>query len=144
MNYIEYITDDKNRALLTFDSKLAELIGLNEAIILKKLIDLVEFTHTKSICSEYIDGNRYVRLSLNDLKYMFPFLGESTIRRTINNLCGMNLILKEKLSPYPMDNTMYYSINDSEVEKIINMVRVSTKVHTNAYTELCKSSNKVL
>ena len=65
---------------LVINPKLAELIGLNEAIIIQQM----NYWLKKS--DNHIDGKTWIYNSAPKWKKQFPFFSESTIKRAIYKL----------------------------------------------------------
>lgn len=93
--------------------KLAEEIGLNEAIFLQQLH---YWLNGKS--AKYIDGKKWIYNTFEDWQEQFPFWSVSTVKRTINALSKRNLILKGNYNRAGFDKTVWYSINYEEVKRV--------------------------
>lgn len=93
--------------------KLAEEIGLNEAIFLQQLH---YWLNGKS--SKYIDGKKWIYNTFEDWQEQFPFWSVSTVKRTVNSLSKRNLILKGNYNRAGFDKTVWYSINYEEVKRV--------------------------
>lgn len=94
-------------------------IGLNEAIILQKLNDLIEKNKNDS---KYLkEGSIWINQSVADLcdKY-FSYMSLSTVKRAISKLKKLNLIkIKRFYSEEAKNNTNWYSLNYEAIEKMI-------------------------
>lgn len=93
--------------------KLAEEIGLNEAIFLQQLH---YWLNGKS--SKFIDGKKWIYNTFENWQEQFPFWSVSTVKRTVNALSQRNLILKGNYNRAGFDKTVWYSINYEEVKRV--------------------------
>lgn len=107
---------------------LAKAIGLNEAIILQKLNDLIELNKNDS---RYLkEGSIWTNQSLAALceKY-FPYMSLSTVKRAISKLKKLNLIkIKRYYSEEVKSSTNWYSINYEAVENMIVIENKATEI----------------
>lgn len=93
--------------------KLAEKIGLNEAIILQQIhYWLKESKH-------FYDNKIWVYNSYPNWVKQFPFWSERTIRRTFGSLEKKNLVYVGNYNKAGFDRTKWYSINYSNLEKLV-------------------------
>lgn len=85
--------------------KLAEKIGLNEAIFLQQL-------HYRLEHAKYeIDGHRWVYNTVNDWSKQFPFWSQRTLARTISSLEKRKLVLTGNYNRKGFDRTKWYTID---------------------------------
>ena len=107
---------------------LAKAIGLNEAIILQKLNDLIELNKNDS---RYLkEGSIWTSQSVAALceKY-FPYMSLSTVKRAISKLKKLNLIkIKRFYSKEVKSSTNWYSLNYEVVENMIVIENKSTEI----------------
>ena len=107
---------------------LAKAIGLNEAIILQKLYDLVELNKNDS---RYLkEGSIWTNQSVATLceKY-FPYMSLSTVKRAIYKLKKLNLIeVKRFYSEEAKNNTNWYSLNYEAIENMIVIEDKATEI----------------
>lgn len=92
--------------------KLAEKIGLNEAIILQQMHYWLKITK-----HEY-DGKKWIYNSYKNWEQQFPFWSNVTIRRTISNLEKKNLIYTGNFNKVGFDKTKWYSINYDKLNSV--------------------------
>lgn len=85
--------------------KLAEKIGLNEAILLQQ----IHFWLGKK--KHYKDGRYWVYNTYKEWEKQFPFWSVSTIRRTVTSLEKQNLLITGNYNKLGIDNTKWYSID---------------------------------
>lgn len=112
---------------------LANIIGLNEAIVLQQLHYLLAFATTEH------DGRKWVYNSIeNWQKEHFPFWGEKTIRRAMDRLTELGLIVCEKLQERTRNQTKFYTIDYKKLDEI------QTKpICQNGQMELVKMTNSI-
>lgn len=92
--------------------KLAELIGLNEAIFLQQ----IHYWIKKS--KHFYDGTYWVYGTHDEWQVQFPFWSVSTIRRTITSLEKLNILVAGNYNKKGFDKTKWYSINYKELESV--------------------------
>lgn len=99
------------------DKDLAGAVGLNEAILLRRIGGQL-YTSGKDI-----GGRRWIKRTVSEfLENDFPFWSRSTIRRTIDSCEKKGLLLKKNLSSSRFDKTNWYSINDDKLdEKLLSL-----------------------
>lgn len=93
---------------ILFSPFIAEKLGLNEAIVFAKLIELRQYhsTHRSQ------DGTRWVRMSLAAWHTELPFFSEATIKRTILKLRRASLVKAKNLNQEKTDATLSYAVDD--------------------------------
>lgn len=100
---------------LVVDRDLAKIIGLNEAILLQEIKELL-YTNGKDI-----DGKCWVKRTASEFSENdFPFWSKSTIRRAIANCEKKGLLLKGNLSNSKFDKTNWYSVSDDKLDEIMS------------------------
>lgn len=83
--------------------------GLNEAIVLQQIHYWIENVKTTG---RVIDGEKWIYNSIASWGDNFPFWGENTIRRTLQNLEMIGLVKSRKdLNKIKIDQTKWYTIN---------------------------------
>lgn len=92
---------------LIVNPDLAELIGLNEAIVLQQ----VHYWLNDTSSGVDFDGKHWVYNSAEEWLEQFPFWSESTLKRAIAGLKKKGLMNVEQLEKKSRDMTNYYSIN---------------------------------
>ncbi|MGV3110807.1 conserved phage C-terminal domain-containing protein [Staphylococcus pettenkoferi] len=93
--------------------KLAEKVGLNEAIILQQI------HYWLNSSKHNYDGKRWVYNSYPKWIEQFPFWSESTIKRTITSLEKQDLIFVGNYNKAGFDRTKWYSINYETLNKSV-------------------------
>ncbi|HGO2073876.1 hypothetical protein [Staphylococcus aureus] len=93
--------------------KLAELIGLNEAIVLQQMHYWLNNSKHK------YDGKTWIFNSYPEWQKQFPFWSLITIKRTIYSLEKQNLLLIGNYNKAKFDKTKWYTINYQTIEGMI-------------------------
>jgi len=104
--------------------ELAVKIGLNESIILQQVHYWVNINERAG--KNYEDGYTWTYQSLEQWRQQFPFWGERTIRRTLNSLKKLGLLVTSNYNKTKFDHTTWYRIdyhNVSEIAKKTSKLR---------------------
>ncbi|HHU6748271.1 TPA: DnaD domain protein [Staphylococcus aureus] len=109
--------------------KLAELIGLNEAIVLQQIHYWLNNSK-----HEY-ENKKWIYNSYKNWEAQFPFWSNVTIRRTISSLEKQNLLLTGNFNKVGFDKTKWYTIDYLVLEG------VSKRVAQNEQTMCSKRAN---
>lgn len=89
---------------------LAAKIGLNEAIFLQQLHYWLRQTQ------HWRDGRPWVYNKVAEWEKQFPFWSAPTIRRIVNNLREMGIVITtDKYNKMPIDKTLWYTIDYAKV-----------------------------
>ncbi|NDQ18126.1 DnaD domain protein, partial [Staphylococcus aureus] len=110
--------------------KLAEAIGLNEAIVLQQIHYWLNNSK-----HEY-ENKKWIYNSYKNWEAQFPFWSNVTIRRTISSLEKQNLLLTGNFNKVGFDKTKWYTINYLVLEG------VSKRVAQNEQTMCSKRANE--
>ena len=93
---------------------LANIIGLNEAIILQQLHFFLRISRNK------IGGQSWVYNTINDWQAEFSFWSVKTVQRTIDNLEKSGLVVStDKFNKMKMDKTKWYTIDYQKLSEIL-------------------------
>lgn len=109
--------------------KLAEQIGLNEAIILQQMhywLNTSKHSH---------EGKKWIYNSYKSWEEQFPFWSNVTVRRTISSLEKQDLLYTGNFNKAGFDKTKWYSIN------YLTLEGVSKRVAQNEQTNESKRAN---
>ncbi|RTR33942.1 DnaD domain protein [Robertmurraya yapensis] len=91
--------------------KLAEMVGLNEAIFIQQL-------HYWQTTSKHVhDGHKWVYNSYESWQEQFPFWSHTTIRRIVARLEKAELIITGNYNIYKNDKTKWYRLNYDLIER---------------------------
>jgi len=97
---------------LVIQPSLAKIIGLNEAIFLQQL----HYWLQKS--SHHYDGRAWVYNTYQGWQEQFPFWGVNTIRRIVEKLEQMGVILAGNYNQSRIDKTKWYSIDYAKLDEL--------------------------
>ena len=92
---------------LVINPRLAERIGLNEAIVLQQL--KYWLNETESGLDH--EGRRWVYNTVEQWQKQFPFWSADTVKRSLTSLQKQGLVMVEKLAKAKHDHTNHYAIN---------------------------------
>lgn len=119
--------------------RLAEKIGLNEAIVLQQL----HYWLNRS--ENYRDGVKWVFNSYPDWKKQFPFWSIPTIQRTFARLENLGLVKAGKFNKMKGDLTKWYTIDYTGIEALENSCLISEKAsYQNDITPSYQNDTKVI
>jgi hypothetical protein len=90
---------------LQVQPSLAELLGLNEALILQQLHYWLQRS------KHHRDGRDWIYNTLDDWQRQFPFWSKRTIQRTLTALRSSGLLLTGNYNTTQFDRTIWYSID---------------------------------
>ena len=88
---------------------LAEVIGLNEALVLQQM------QYWLSRSDKVIDGRRWIYNTYDEWRVQFPFWSKNTIKRTILNLEMRGLVISANYNKAKFDKTKWYTIDYSRL-----------------------------
>lgn len=136
------------------NGEVARIAGVNAAILFDKIAGWIEHNAVNS--RNCRDGRYWTFNSRKAWKELVPFMSDKQVRTALDKLVEADLIRTEKLSPDPMDRTLWYAIGDAgeELIKIANAfagrgkchlpeganVSISTSLHIN--NNLTEENNK--
>lgn len=104
-----------NKRPILFNPEVAEVIGLNQAIVLQQ----INYWINKPFAKE-IDGKRWIYNSIDQWqKDNFPFWSERTIRRILKKLEDEELIISGRFNKATYDQTKWYTINEERLEAVM-------------------------
>ena len=94
----------------SFDTELAQKLGVNEAIMLQNIIFWL--VKNKANGTNHYDGRYWTYNSHKAFRELFPFWSESQIKRILQNLFDKNVIVKGNYNSNPYDKTNWYTLSD--------------------------------
>ena len=103
-----------NDTPILISTTLAMNIGLNEALMLQQLNDLVQ------TAGSVREGEKWISKTLMEFHQQFPFWSKSTIDRILKKLEQLNLIEVGNFNDRKTDRTKWYRINEEKVKKIFH------------------------
>lgn len=104
---------------LVLDKDLAKIIGLNEAIVIQQIHYWIEINKSKNI--NFYEDKHWTYNTMMQWQEEFPFWSIETVKRTFKKLRDKNLILTGNFNKLKIDRTLWYTINYSELEKIMGI-----------------------
>lgn len=107
--------------------KLAENIGLNEAIIIQQI------HYWLNNSSHFYDGKKWIYNSYPKWQKQFPFWSERTIKRAFTSLEKQELLHVGNYNKAGFDRTKWYSVNYDTLNKLV--ARASGQNGTTIVTE---------
>lgn len=96
--------------------KLANAIGLNEAIVLQQ----IHYWINKK--TNFKDERYWVYNTLKELNDQFPFWSQKTIQRTISSLKNKELLITGNYNKAGFDKTVWYSIDYFKLNQYENLM----------------------
>jgi hypothetical protein len=105
-----------NEEPLLIMPKLAEIIGLNESIVLQQMHYWIKKNKERKI--NYHKGKYWTYNSYEGWRSNFPFWSARTIRRIINSLEKQKLLTSDNFNKLKYDKTKWYTINYKMLEKV--------------------------
>jgi len=100
------------------NTKLACVIGLNEAIVLQQLHYWIEKNKSKGV--NLRDDRVWTFSSTQEYRDRdFPFWSINTVRRTFTSLADMGILIKGNYNKLKIDKTLWYAIDYCVLEKLI-------------------------
>lgn len=98
---------------------LAKVLGLNEAMILQKLNELMYTGDNIVICS----GRRWIKCTLTEWGKHLPFLSETTIKRAFHHLRDIEIVDVGRFDAPELDRTNYYTIDFEKLDYIVEVLK---------------------
>ena len=94
----------------SFDADIAAEYGINEAVLLNN----ITFWVFKNASNEYnfFDGRYWTYNSVKAYSKLFPYMSDSTIKRSLKHLKDEGLILTGNYNNDPSHRTNYYTLTD--------------------------------
>lgn len=94
----------------SFDVDVAKIHGIEAAIIVKNLQYWIK--HNKANGTHFHDGKTWTYNSLRAWGDLFPYMSPSALKRTINKLCDVGLLVRGNYNKNPYDKTTWYAFGD--------------------------------
>ena len=100
----------------SFDIDIAKEYGIPAAILLKHIYYWVEKNRTNE--KHYRDGYFWTYNSLKSFGKLFPYMSESTVKRSLKKLVDDGLIIEAVYNDVPFDRTKWYTLTPIGYERI--------------------------
>lgn len=97
--------------IYSFDSRLAEEYGVDEAIFLHNLYFWIAKNEANG--RHYYDGKSWTYNSMRAFSKLFPFWSKRQIERIINNLKAKGAIYVGNYNTAEMDRTQWYALHET-------------------------------
>lgn len=120
-----------------FDSEVAELVGVNAAVIFKNIEFWVEKNSTTGR-NEH-DGRYWTYNSVKAYAEQFPYFSEGQIRKALEKLKEEGLILTGCYNDTPYDRTTWYTLTDRGISVCKNK-----NIHLAKNTNVFEKQNKTI
>lgn len=104
------MTDDT----ISFDRKIANALGINEAIIIKIIWGWVK--HNAQNGTNFHEGRYWTYNSARAYASDLTFMSERTISNTISKLIEKNILVKSNFNKTKFDKTSWYAFSDKGLE----------------------------
>lgn len=93
-----------------FDIKVAELYGVNCAVILENIYYWIE--HNKANGTNFHDGRYWTFNSTKAFKELFPYLSKKQIETALNKLREEGILITGNYNQLKYDRTLWYAITE--------------------------------
>lgn len=103
---------EKDENVMVFQPKLAQLLGLNEAII----INQIHYWLKKK--KNIIDGRPWVYNTYENWQEQICFLSVSTIKKAIKKMESMGIVIAGNFNRSKIDKTKWYTIDYEAIQKL--------------------------
>lgn len=104
-----------------FDSKVACVFGVSEAIVLEQIRYWIDKKNEnkKEYKSSFRDGRCWVYNSYRGWHEQMPFLSEHTIRRALYHLIECGVLIKGNYNKLAYDNTNWYTVDEEKLTECL-------------------------
>ncbi|NFF59818.1 hypothetical protein FDB08_03900 [Clostridium botulinum] len=103
---------------LVINKELAQIIGLNEAIILQQIEYWININETAQKESAYQDGFYWTYNTIDEWQEQFPFWSYDTVKRTLSKLRKKEILITNRFNKKEYDRTLWYRINYNKLNEI--------------------------
>lgn len=93
-----------------FDIKIAELYGINCAVILQNLWHWIRKNEANG--TNFYDGNHWTYNSTKAFKELFPYLSQKQIETALKKLRDEGIIITANYNEHKYDRTLWYAITE--------------------------------
>lgn len=108
---------DKEEPRVAFSPKLAEVLGLNEAIFLSQLQYWIRSKEEHEDNSTVRDGKVWIFNSYEQWREQLPFFSKNTLIRTINNLEEKGIVISGVFNAKRYDKRKWYTIDYQKLDE---------------------------
>jgi hypothetical protein len=103
---------------ISFKTEYAEKWGVECAILIQGIQLGLSINQNKTSHNKF--GKVWMYNSVKDWHTTYPFMSESTIKRSLDKLRQLKIIEAKQLDSNPMNKTMWYTLNQSIISKLTN------------------------
>lgn len=93
-----------------FDIEVAQIVGVNAAILLENIAYWVE--HSKANCTNFHDGRYWTFNSMKAFEELFPYIKPRGIRTALDKLKDAGLVIVGNYNKSPYDRTQWYALTE--------------------------------
>lgn len=98
----------------SFNIELAAKYGIEEAIIIKNIQFWID--KNKANDRHFYDGKFWTYNSVKAFTELFPYMSESKIRRTLENLVSKGVLIKGNFNQSGYDRTLWYAFQNEQMD----------------------------
>ena len=122
----------------SFNGKIAELYGTDEAVIIQNIYWWIEKNEANG--KHFYDGRTWTYNSAEAFAKLFPFISVHRIRRILNKLEQSGVIMTGNYNKSGFDRTKWYALSD----EVLNIYSQNCEPHfTNLQTPFRKSAKPI-
>lgn len=118
-----------DRHPIVLDKHVATVLGLNEAIVLQQVHYWLEINKREG--KNFHEGRYWTYNTYDEWQEQFPFWSKETIKRVFKRLREMKIILVDRFNVYPMDRTLWYTIDYDRLNSIMKESNASDRNNQN-------------
>ena len=122
-----------------FDIKVAELYGVNCAVILENIYYWIE--HNKANGTNFHDGRFWTFNSTKAFKELFPYLSKKQIETALNKLRDAGILVTGNYNQLKYDRTLWYAITEKGYSILLRGEMEMTAVENGNDTEVTPIPN---
>lgn len=118
----------------SFDSRIAEKVGVNSAIILNNLYFWVE--KNKANDHNFYDGYYWTYNSRKAFEDLFPYFSARQVEYAVKKLIDMELVITGNYNEFPWDRTLWYAITEKGYELLLGKPHEASSNNTSQNCEM--------
>jgi hypothetical protein len=127
---------------LAASPRLAQKIGLNEAIAIQQIHYYLAENAKPENDHNYFEGRWWVYKSYEDWAEIFPYWSKSTVKRVLQNLKTLKLVLLKDRQVASGNHVNYYSVDYDAVEKTLDGEVEINRIASVSKTEECSQNEQ--
>jgi hypothetical protein len=123
----------------SFDTGIAEELGLNSAIVFNHIVYWLRVNASKN--SNQIDGKTWMYETQEDIAKCLTYLTIDEIKKTMVKLLKSGLLIKGNFNKNPFDRTNWYTVSDqSIIKKTLTKVPNGTIASAKSHDPTCDTA----